>query len=71
MPAVLWPLSFIVRGEGKADILREVLFGRHDPERLPAQAIAPKGKLLWLLDAAAASKLPAAEETKEEVRRSA
>lgn len=51
-------VAFVVTGRGKADIVREVLEGPYDPDRLPAQAVRPApGRLLWLLDEAAASKL--------------
>jgi len=54
---------FEVEGPSKTDILAEVLTGPRDPERLPAQLIRPSnGKLLFLLDEAAAAKLPAASE---------
>jgi 6-phosphogluconolactonase len=54
---------FEVEGASKTDILAEVLTGPRDPERLPAQLIRPSnGKLLFLLDEAAAQKLPAASE---------
>ena len=46
-------------GEKKAATLAEVLSGRYNPERYPAQRIEPKdGKLIWLVDEDAASKLP-------------
>ena len=53
-------VAFLVFGGDKADVLREVLEGPRDPLRLPAQFIQPRlhgGKLLWLLDKAAASRL--------------
>lgn len=51
-------VAFVVTGRGKAEIVREVLEGPYDPERLPAQAVHPApGRLMWLLDEAAASKL--------------
>ena len=60
---------------GKGDILglRAVVFdygmvltGPRDPERLPSQLIRPaNGKLLFLLDEAAAAKLPPASEVFE------
>ena len=54
---------FEVEGAGKTDVLAEVLIGPRDPERLPSQLIRPSnGKLLFLLDEAAAAKLPAASE---------
>jgi 6-phosphogluconolactonase len=53
---------FEVEGESKTDVLAEVLTGPRDPERLPSQLIRPaNGKLLFLLDEAAAAKLPPAE----------
>jgi 6-phosphogluconolactonase len=55
---------FEVEGKGKTEVLAEVLTGPRDPERLPAQLIRPaNGKLLFLLDEAAAAKLPKAEAT--------
>ncbi len=46
---------FLVNGTEKAKVLREVLEGGHQPERLPAQLIRPnKGKVLWLVDQEAA-----------------
>jgi 6-phosphogluconolactonase len=42
---------FLVKGEEKAEVLRDVLEGEFCPERLPSQIVKPeKGKLLWLLD---------------------
>ena len=68
--SLTWPVinqaaevAFEIDGEGKADILGEVLTGPRDPERLPSQLIRPSnGKLLFLLDEAAAAKLPVANE---------
>ncbi len=51
-------VAFLISGEEKAQTLREILLGARDPERLPAQLIAPEGELLWLLDKAAAALLP-------------
>jgi 6-phosphogluconolactonase len=49
---------FIVIGEEKAGMVAEVLEGLRVPKAVPAQAVAPvHGKLLWLLDEAAASEL--------------
>ncbi len=46
---------FLVSGSGKAAVLHEVLEGASDPQRLPAQLIAPsRGRLLWLVDREAA-----------------
>ena len=50
---------FLIGGEDKAQILKEVLTGPHDTERLPSQLIAPAGSILTLLlDKAAAALLP-------------
>jgi 6-phosphogluconolactonase len=50
---------FLVSGQEKAAILREVLTGAHDPERLPSQLIWPSSGILTLiLDQAAAALLP-------------
>jgi len=50
---------FLISGKDKAQILKEVLLGTHDPERLPSQLIAPQnGILTLLLDRAAAALLP-------------
>lgn len=49
---------FMVSGADKAPVLREVLEGPPDPERLPAQLIRPvAGHLIWLVDHTAASQL--------------
>lgn len=61
-----WPVinqgrqvAFLIEGQEKAQILHEVLQGPYDVETKPSQLIRPaSGKLLYLLDAAAASKLP-------------
>jgi 6-phosphogluconolactonase len=51
---------FLAVGEDKAAILKEVLTGPRDPERLPSQLIWPSSGILTLiLDKAAASLLPA------------
>jgi 6-phosphogluconolactonase len=68
--SLTWPIInqasevvFEVEGASKTDILAEVLTGPRDPERLPSQLIRPSnGKLLFLLNEAAAAKLPAASE---------
>jgi 6-phosphogluconolactonase len=50
---------FLVSGKTKADVLTRVLDGPHRPHELPAQLIAPaKGRMQWLVDAAAAANLP-------------
>lgn len=52
-------IVFMLTGEKKAVTLAEVLSGRYDPELYPAQRIEPKeGKLVWLVDEDAASRLP-------------
>jgi 6-phosphogluconolactonase len=51
-------VMFLVVGPDKAAPLAEVLEGPPDPERLPSQLIRPgPGRLLWLVDSAAASRL--------------
>jgi 6-phosphogluconolactonase len=48
-------VTFIVSGAGKAERLREVLVGPYQPDILPAQIVRPTdGRLVWLVDAAAA-----------------
>jgi 6-phosphogluconolactonase len=50
---------FMAAGEKKAVTLAQVLSGRYNPEQYPAQRIEPKeGRLLWLVDEDAASRLP-------------
>ena len=50
---------FMAAGEKKAAALTEVLGDRYNPELYPAQRIDPKdGKLIWLVDEEAASRLP-------------
>jgi len=54
---------YLIGGQEKAQILKEVLLGPLDTERLPSQMIAPAtGILTLLLDAAAAALLPASGE---------
>lgn len=51
---------FLIDGAAKADPLGRVLTGPYDPETLPSQLIQPQnGRLLFLLDRAAAAHLPA------------
>jgi 6-phosphogluconolactonase len=51
-------IMFLVGGGEKAETLREVLQGDRQPERFPSQLIQPThGKLLWLIDKAAAKLL--------------
>jgi len=59
-PVINWgaTILFLVAGNDKAAALQEVLEGPADPERLPAQLIRPTaGRLVWLVDLAAASRL--------------
>ncbi len=50
---------FLIAGEGKAAPLERVLYGEPDPEETPSQLIQPSsGSLTFLLDEAAAAKLP-------------
>ena len=52
-------IAFMATGEKKADTLAEVLSDRYNPALLPAQRIDPQdGQLIWLVDEAAAGKLP-------------
>jgi 6-phosphogluconolactonase len=50
---------FLVSGASKTDRLEQVLHGPFQPELLPAQTVKPiKGTVQWLVDQAAAAKLP-------------
>ncbi|HEX9333221.1 MAG TPA: 6-phosphogluconolactonase, partial [Anaerolineales bacterium] len=52
-------VAFMATGEKKAGTLAEVLSDHYDPERYPAQRVELKdGKIIWLVDEDAASKLP-------------
>lgn len=49
---------FLISGESKASVLREVLEGDLQPQRLPSQLIKPvNGRLLFIVDRMAAGKL--------------
>jgi 6-phosphogluconolactonase len=51
-------IMFMASGDGKAPTLARVLGDDYDPEKYPAQRIHPKnGKLIWLVDRAAAKLL--------------
>ncbi len=53
-------VRLLVTGSDKAGTLREVLLGARKPERLPVQLVVPEaGRLVWLVDRAAAAELPA------------
>jgi len=52
-------VAFMATGEKKAATLAQVLSGRYNPELYPAQRVDLKdGKIIWLVDEDAASKLP-------------
>jgi 6-phosphogluconolactonase len=54
---------FLIAGQDKASVLKEVLMGAYDPERLPSQLIWPSSGILTLiLDKAAAALLPPTDE---------
>lgn len=49
---------FVATGLAKASVVREVVEGPYDPDRLPAQLIRPtQGRLRWYLDGDAAAHL--------------
>lgn len=51
-------VMFLVAGAGKAEAVRDILQGPRDPDRFPAQIVAPEhGEIIWFLDQAAASRL--------------
>lgn len=51
-------IRLLVTGPDKAAALHEALEGPREPERLPVQLVAPEaGRVVWLVDRAAASKL--------------
>jgi 6-phosphogluconolactonase len=62
-----WPVinqgrevEFMIEGGAKTQVLHDVFLGPYQPETYPSQLIRPaSGRLTLLLDAAAASKLPA------------
>jgi 6-phosphogluconolactonase len=54
---------FLIGGADKAEVLKEVLLGPRDPERLPSQLIWPaSGILTLILDKDAAALLPATDD---------
>jgi 6-phosphogluconolactonase len=61
-----WPVinqgrevAFLIEGAAKAQVLHDVLLGPYQPDTYPSQIIRPaSGQLTFLLDAAAAAKLP-------------
>jgi 6-phosphogluconolactonase len=48
----------VVQGAGKAEILERIFGGERDPRRVPAQLVRRPG-VTWILDRAAAERLPA------------
>ena len=51
-------VMFLVSGQGKAAAVKDVLEGPRDPDKFPAQIVAPaNGEVIWILDKAAASLL--------------
>jgi 6-phosphogluconolactonase len=52
-------VMFVVHGANKAAAVQQVLEGPRDPDRFPAQVIAPQGELIWVLDKQAAGRLSA------------
>jgi 6-phosphogluconolactonase len=52
-------IFFLIAGADKAEVLKEVMLGPRDPDRLPSQLVWPaSGILTLLLDKAAAAQLP-------------
>jgi 6-phosphogluconolactonase len=49
-------VMFLASGANKADMVRQILEGTNTPP-FPAQEIQPEGRLVWMLDQAAAAKL--------------
>ncbi len=49
-------VMFLASGADKADMVHQVLEGRNTPP-FPAQEVQPEGRLIWMLDEAAAAKL--------------
>ena len=48
-------VTFLVAGEGKADVLKQILEGDADPRAYPAKLVSPEsGDLTWMVDLAAA-----------------
>jgi len=61
-------ILFLVSGENKAAIVREVLGADLPAKKLPAAMVKPaRGDLVWLLDSGAASQLPLELQTRADV----
>ena len=57
-------VAFLIEGSAKAQVLHDVLLGPYQPETFPSQLIRPSsGQLTFLLDTAAAAKLPSPDTT--------
>jgi 6-phosphogluconolactonase len=53
-------VMFLAAGQKKAEAVRDIIDGPRDPDRFPAQIVAPTdGEVMWFLDRAAASLLTA------------
>lgn len=51
-------IMFLVKGDDKAETLKDVLEGDFQPEKLPSQKVKPvAGNLFWLVDSSAANLL--------------
>ena len=51
-------VEMLAPGGDKAAVVQKVLEGPRDPLRIPAQGVRPaSGEMVWLLDAAAATRL--------------
>jgi 6-phosphogluconolactonase len=51
-------IMFVAHGANKASAVHQTLEGSRDPDRFPAQIIAPQnGELIWILDRQAAGRL--------------
>jgi len=60
-------IMFLVGGASKAAALREVVSGQPDSQDYPTQSVAPtRGKLMFIIDDAAAEKLPKGEPSSNE-----
>lgn len=63
-------ILFLVAGAGKAGVVKAILHPKTEAERqLPAALVAPReGRLIWLLDQAAAAELPNTSTVNERMR---
>lgn len=51
-------VAFLIAGENKAEVLKEVMYGERNYKQYPSQLIKPEnGELIWLVDKAAAMAL--------------